>query len=284
MRTSSLGRTGGILALVTVAALALTGCVDVTYNVSVNPDSTVSGSLVLEVNKQAAKVLGISSAADLDSKIKSGELSSQTEAEVVSNCAATETDDSLALNCAFSNLEVSDISKDWSLTTEGDSATLHLVSNASAGMTSLPTDMGLGTATVNITFPGAITAVTGEHASQTGTSTVVVSSDISEPIDVTVTGVVATGASIMWLIYLGLGLLAVIVVAALVLVLRRGSAGAATSAANEDAAALEAGAAPAIEAAAPAVEAAPAMPELQAGDAPDASGSGDGDTPSTPQA
>ncbi|MFA7323966.1 MAG: hypothetical protein WC005_06370 [Candidatus Nanopelagicales bacterium] len=218
-------RVGAVATVMVAAAFVLSGCMDVTYSVNVNPDSTVSGSIVLDVDKQAASLLGITSAADLDTKLKSGDLTDETQSPVLGSCAASESSESLTLRCSFESLPVTDVSEDWSLTSEGDLATLHIVSNATAGDSGLPTDASLGTATMTVTFPGEITNVTGDHATTTSPNSVTIKSDISQPIDVSITAGMTAGGSMMWLVYVLLGVLALVVVAILVVVLRRGSKG-----------------------------------------------------------
>ena len=72
--TQALRRFGGMLVLAGLAAVVLSSCMNVNYTLVANPDATVSGTLQLQVAKEAASMLGIATAEDLESQLKSGEL------------------------------------------------------------------------------------------------------------------------------------------------------------------------------------------------------------------
>jgi len=242
-------RKSAILAMVGgVALMTLSACINITYTLNVNPDATLSGTVQLAVSKQAASVLGISSAEDLNSQLKSGQLSDQTSSKALDDCTGSQDADNLVLSCTIANAQASDIEQGWSMTVDGDMATFHAVSQAPSTDSS-PIDIpGLSqnSFTFTLTFPGEISSVTGDGAVQSGPNTVTVKSTLDKPVDFTVVGSLGSSTPMIW-IYLLLAVVAVLAVGFLAYVLRTGS-----RKKDEGTPALDAAAVPAaIEAPAP---------------------------------
>ena len=226
MTKTRVRRTSFFAGVAAFALVTLSGCINVTYTLSVNPDATLSGKVQLAVTKQAASILGITDANDLNEKMKSGQLSDETPSKAVDNCTASEDATNLILNCTLNNAQASDLNEDWTMTVNGDTATFHAVlgDSSSAESAGLP-GFSTGGYDLTLTYPGPISSVTGDRAVKTGPNTVTVKGALDEPLDITVVGSLSSGSSSMLWIYLLLGVLAIIAIAVLVFVLRAGSRG-----------------------------------------------------------
>ena len=82
-------RAAALAAACVGAAFLLTACIDVNASVDVNADATASGSLEMVLQKQAASVLGVNSADDWATQVKSSETQNDPN---LGDCAAGETD------------------------------------------------------------------------------------------------------------------------------------------------------------------------------------------------
>ncbi len=217
-------RSSFVAAVAGFALVTLSGCINVTYSLSVNPDATLSGKVQLAVAKQAASILGITDANDLNEKMKSGQLSSETPTNVVNDCTASEDATNLILDCTFENAKASDLNDAWTMTVDGDTATFHAVlgDSTSAEAAGLP-GIDAGGYDLTLTYPGPITSVTGDRAVQSGPNTVTVKGSLDQPLDLTVVGSLSSGSSSMLWIFILLGALAIIAIAVLAFVLRSGS-------------------------------------------------------------
>jgi hypothetical protein len=228
--------------------VTLSGCVNVTYTLSVNPDASLSGKVQLAVTKQAASILGITDANDLNEKMKSGQLSDETPSKAVDDCTASEDATNLILNCTLDNAQASDLNEAWTMKVNGDTATFHAVlgDSTSAESAGLP-GFSTGGYDLTLTYPGPISSVTGDRAVKSGPNTVTVKGTLDQPLDITVVGSLSSsGSSSMLWIYVLLGALAVLAIAVLIFVLRTGSRG---PKADAQAAIETTSEAPAIEAA-----------------------------------
>ncbi len=217
-------RTSFVAAVAGFALVTLSGCINITYNLSVNPDATLSGKVQLAVAKQAASILGIKDANDLNDKMKSGQLSNETPTSVVNDCTASEDATNLILNCTFENAKASDLNEAWTMTVNGDTATFHAVlgDSTSGEAAGLP-GIDAGGYDLTLTYPGPISSVTGDRAVQSGPNTVTVKGSLDQPLDLTVVGSLSSGSSSMLWIFILLGVLAIIAIAVLAFVLRSGS-------------------------------------------------------------
>ena len=96
--TQALRRFGGMLVLAGLAAVVLSSCMNVNYTLVANPDATVSGTLQLQVAKEAASMLGIATAEDLESQLKSGELTQGGNPKILDSCVPGSDDTYIILN------------------------------------------------------------------------------------------------------------------------------------------------------------------------------------------
>lgn len=252
MTNTGVRRTSFFAGVAAFALLTLSGCINVTYTININPDASLSGTVQLAVTKQAASILGITDADDLNEKLKSGQLSEEMPTKAVDNCTASEDATNLILNCKLENAQASDLNEAWTMTVNGDTATFRAVlgDSSSAEAAGLP-GFSTGEYDLTLTYPGPISSVTGDRAVKTGPNTVTVKGTLDEALDLTVVGSLNSGSSSMLWIYVLLGALAVGAIALLVFVLRAGSGG------------PKADAQPAIdsESQVPAIEATPETPE-----------------------
>jgi hypothetical protein len=148
--------------------------------------------------------------------------------DVGKDCASSEDETNFILTCTITNAKASDIDEGWSMTTEGDTASLRVVANldqaaaeTDPGAFEMP-DMNMGSYNFTINFPGKITKVTGTGAKQTSDTTVVAKGGLNETIDFTVTGSTSSGSGLPWWSYLVIGLIAGAVVVAIIGLVRRG--------------------------------------------------------------
>ncbi|MDO9485068.1 MAG: hypothetical protein Q7K25_03295 [Actinomycetota bacterium] len=213
-----------IASMAALGLVALSGCMNINYSLNVNADATLSGSIELSVAKQAAGILGIDSPEDLNSKLRSGDLTDQAAAENLQSCVSSEDAENYILKCQITNATASDISENWSMTTDGDIATFSATSDASANSSSVDLPgISQGGFELTLTFPGEISSVTGEGAVKTGPNTVTSKGSLEDSMNITVVGSLNDGSSSMLWIYILLGVLALAAIAVLGFVLRSGS-------------------------------------------------------------
>lgn len=212
-------RSGGMLALAGLAVVILTSCMNVNYTLVVNPDATVSGTLQLQVAKEAASMLGIATAEDLESQLKSGELTDAGSSKVLDNCVSGSDDTYIILNCGVTNAPLTDIDDGWSLVREGD--TLVMDVKTDSGATGEESSVDLGEVTITVTFPGDIISVEGNGVSKTAPDTIVAKGSIDETLDFTVIAAAsgASGFNPIWILLAGF--IVVIGGLALLLLIRR---------------------------------------------------------------
>ncbi|CAB4832342.1 MAG: hypothetical protein F2763_05390 [Actinobacteria bacterium] len=228
MKFQSSRRIVGFTAAMGLVVGLLSACMSLDYVLNVNADSTMSGTLKVAIAKQAASVFGLTSADDLLNEADSGDATSGMGLDVTKDCASSEDETNFILTCTFVNAKASDIDDGWSMTTEGDTASLHVVSNIDQAAAEtdpaafeMP-DMNMGSYNFTINFPGKITKVTGTGAKQTSDTTVVAKGGLNDTIDFTVTGSTSSGSGLPWWSYLVIGLIAGAVVVAIIGLVRRG--------------------------------------------------------------
>lgn len=221
-----LGRVAGLTTAMGLVVGLLSGCLSLDYALNVNADSTLSGTLKIAIAKEAASTLGINSADDFLEGVNSGEVTSGMGLNVAEDCVPSESESDLILACTITNAKASDIDEGWSMTTDGDSATLRVVSNVDEAAAVEPEtiempDFNLGSYTFVINFPGPITSVSGTGVTQTSETSMVAEGGLSETIDFTVTGSTSTSNGLPWWSYLVIGLIAGAVVVAVIGVVQR---------------------------------------------------------------
>lgn len=235
MRTIAPRRLNRRLALVTVGALAvvsLTGCLSMTADVNVNSDAKASGSLAIGLQKQAANMLGMTDLDSFSSGITSEGSDSAGSVLTTGECTASETDTDFVYTCAFSEQAFTDPADGpWTITKSGEEITFALVNAGSEGLTGgedaadLTGGASMGDLTVNVTFPGEITSVTGTMVEKTSDTTATIKGPMADVFEVTIvskaSGAGGGGIGTILLI-VGLVLLAIIVIAVVVALLMRG--------------------------------------------------------------
>ena len=235
MKVQSLRQAVGFTAAMGLVVGLLSACMSLDDVLNVHADSTMSGTLKVAIAKEAASVLGLTSADDLLNEADSGDATSGMGLDVAKDCASSEDETNFILTCTITNAKASDIDEGWSMTTDGDTATLHVVANLDQATAEtdpaafeIP-DMNMGSYNFTINFPGKITKVTGTGAKQTSDTTVVAKGGLNETIDFTVTGSTSSGSGLPWWSYLVIGLIAGAVVVAIIGLVRRGKKDEATS-------------------------------------------------------
>jgi hypothetical protein len=227
VKAQRLGRVAGLTAAMGLVVGLLSGCLSLDYALNVNADSTLSGTLKVAIAKEAASTLGLNSADDFLEGVNSGEVTSGMGLNVAEDCVPSESESDLILACTITNAKASDIDEGWSMTTDGDTSTLRVVSNVDEAAAAadpetieMP-DINLGSYTFVINFPGPITSVSGTGVTQTSETSMVAQGGLSETIDFTVTGSTSTSNGLPWWSYLVIGLIAGAVVVAVIGVVQR---------------------------------------------------------------
>jgi cytochrome c-type biogenesis protein CcmH/NrfG len=98
-----------MLAVAALAVAVLSSCMNINYSLVANPDATVSGTLQLQVAKEAASMLGITTAEDLATQLKSGELTDAGDSKVLDNCVPGSDETYIVLDCGVTNAPLTDI-------------------------------------------------------------------------------------------------------------------------------------------------------------------------------
>jgi hypothetical protein len=225
----SLTRTFGIAAGGAAALLALTGCLSISADMSINADATGSGTFAINLQKQAGKLMGMT---DLES-FKSGLNQDTTPGagDMIQNakCEPSETAEDFVLTCTYSNAEFTKPDQLWTIKKANDQILFQMKNAPSAGadagqLTDLLGGGSLGDVTVNVTFPGPIQSVTGAGATKTSDTTATVKGSMTDSYDVTITSATSSGPPIGMIIgiVIGLLLLAAIVVGLILFLVSRG--------------------------------------------------------------
>lgn len=219
------------------ALFLLTACIDVNADVTVNSDATGTGTFELVLQKQAASMLGITSADQLGTQIASEDSGGIPG---MGNCTSGENDAGYTYSCTFTNVAFTNGDGPWTITKSGDTITFAMKGNATGDLASaeasaspsasddLSTLLGgasLGTMTVKVAFPGPISSVSGSGVEQTSDTSATISSDLSKTVDVSITAAASSGgslsASMIIVLLVALAVLVLIVVVVIVMVSRR---------------------------------------------------------------
>jgi hypothetical protein len=227
VKVQRLGRVAGLTAATGLVVGLLSGCLSLDYALNVNADATLSGTLKVAIAKEAASTLGINSADDFLEGVNSGEVTSGMGLNVAEDCVPSESESDLILACTIANATASDIDEGWSMATDGDTATLRVVSNVDEAAAAVEPeiiempDINLGSYTFVINFPGPITSVSGTGVTQTSETSMVAEGGLGDTIDFTVTGSTSSSVGLPWWSYLVIGLIAGAVVVAIIGVVQR---------------------------------------------------------------
>lgn len=233
MKTISSRRLSRVLAAGAVGALAvltLSGCLSMTANLSIDSDAQTSGTFAIGLQKQAASLLGMKDLDTFTSGITSPDVS-EGSGDLLStgDCVASETDAEFVYTCTLTDQDLTTPDNPWTVTKSDDTITFHMVNQATSAEATDELLQGgaLGDLTVNVTFPGEITSVTGDHVTKNSDTTITVAGSLSDAVDVTVTSKAtgSGGGTSKVLLIIGIAVLALIVIALVVFlaVRRKGS-------------------------------------------------------------
>jgi hypothetical protein len=226
-RPRAIRRFAALAGACALAVATLTGCLSINADVTISPDATGTGTFSFALQKQAASFMGITDLAAFEKTASSGDLSG-AGAKELKDCKTSETDTDFVYTCSFDNQEFTTADGLWTITKEGNAIVFHVVSKAQGGTqasdaTALLGDASLGDVTINVTFPGPITAVTGAGAEKTSDTTAKITGSMTDTIDVTITGDASSSMplSTILVVVVALAVLALIIVVLVVLLMRR---------------------------------------------------------------
>lgn len=202
---------GARRAVATAAAAALVavtaaGCVSMDTNLSLDARGNADGGLEAAVDKQAASMLGIASldsfeqqmTSDLDSDFAES-LAGQADMEF------SETDTSYVVRANLSGVALTE--EDFRAGVDGEQVYFHFENEGDdSGM-----DLEMGSLTVEVTFPGPVTEVTG--AEQVDEDSIRYSGSFSDAVVIDARSDIAAAPVAL---YVGLGVLGVLLVGGLV--------------------------------------------------------------------
>ncbi len=172
-----------------VVVLALSGCLSMTANLTIDSEAQTTGTFAIGLQKQAAGLLGMKDLDTFSSGITSPDVSNGTgDLLTTSDCTPSETDTEFVYTCSLTDAELTSTENPWTVTKDGDSITFHMVNQATADQTADELLQGgsLGALVVNVTFPGEITSVTGDFVTKNSDTSITVSAALSDQVDVTV--------------------------------------------------------------------------------------------------
>jgi hypothetical protein len=218
-------RSAGLVAVAAMAMLVLTACLNVTYNLTVNSDATVSGTLQAQISKQVLNGLGVTSKDQLTQSLTSGDVQTGVNADVAKSCKTDEDATNFTITCTVDHVQATDLNEAWSLTKADGNLTLHVVSDnqATAGDQSVMPDMNLGDFSFTATFPGPISSITGAGATKVDDNTVTVKGTLSDSFDVTVVADAEPPSSAKTIVIIVVAALIVLAILAIIIfAVRRG--------------------------------------------------------------
>lgn len=189
-------------AVVAVIGLAfvLSGCINRTAELSINSDGTFSGTERIEISKQAASLLGITSLDALKSGAASGLQGTADPADECPDISYGETDTAYTIVCKFDSTQRT--SGDVTAQRSGETISFAFTQDGSG--TNTPDTSGMPTGEVGvldftISFPGSVQTITGTSASKVtriDDNTVQIKGTATEQIDVAVTSSIDSGISL----------------------------------------------------------------------------------------
>ena len=213
-----------------LAVLTLSGCLSVNAAVDINSDAKASGTFAVGVEKQAAQMLGMTDLAAFEAGLQNPDMTAGSGDLLSGDCTSSETDTEFVYTCKFTDTDfsASGTENPWTITKDGDAITFTMVNEGSTGDDASADLLGggsLGTITVNVTFPGEITSITGEKVTKTSDTSATVSAAASDPVNVTITSKSSGGgggAIGKILLIAGIALLVIIVIALIAFLVMRG--------------------------------------------------------------
>lgn len=223
---SRLMRAAALTGVGALAAVTLAGCIKVEADVTVAPDATASGTFGFELQKDAAGFLGISDAETFSSQLESGELAEEDGLQSFQDCEASETETGYLYSCAFADETFTDPTGLWTIDKE-DSTIVFRMANEGQGDEGMDLGLGdtsMGSISVDVTFPGAITSVSGDGVTQTSDTSASIQSSMTESFDVVIRsedGASGLTPAMLAVVLVAAGVIALIIIVAVVLISRR---------------------------------------------------------------
>lgn len=215
-------RIASLVGACALLAVTLTGCLKVDADLTINSEAQGTGTVGFELQKEAAGFMGISDLAAFENSVTTGDLS-DTGLGSLATCETSETDLAYVYTCSFADQPFTDSSDMWTIAKSGDTVTFHMVNAGQSGTdgadsAALLGDSSLGSVNVKVTFPGAITELTGSAATKTSDTTATISGTFTDPLDVTITSEAGSGGPKIAALLVVLGALAVVVLIVIVIV------------------------------------------------------------------
>lgn len=223
-------RVAGIAVAGVLSMLALTGCLSINADMTITSDAKGTGTFALSLQKQAAKLLGITDLTTFTSGIKQDDTSPGMLKSAT--CKASETSDNYVYTCSFTDETFTKSDELWTINKSGNTIVFAMKNNPSSSATNgqnadLLGGGSLGDVTVNVTFPGTIQSVSGTGATKTSDTTATVKGAMTDSFDVSIVSATSSGPPIGLIIAIvaGVLILIAIVVALIWFLMRRRSKG-----------------------------------------------------------
>ena len=232
-RPRTLTRIVALTGACALAVVSLTACLNIEADVAIDSQAKGTGTFTFALQKQAATFLGMTDLNSFKSGLTEQDMTAQG-GDILSsdNCTASEDAENFIYACTFADAEFTEDTGPWTITKEGESIVFHMKNEGSeapeAGasadpMAGLLGGGSMGEITVNVTFPGPITAITGAGATKNSDTTATISGSMTDTLDVTITSEAAAKANTGLIIAGVIGLLvAIVLVIGLVLLIMRG--------------------------------------------------------------
>ena len=206
-------------AVLAASALALTACLDVDADITVNPDATATGNMTVAISSEFSGLLGLASGNDLVEQIEQGVLDGAEGVDDL-DCSPLDRDGAVAMNCTFENMAFDETDDLWNIYA-GDDGTVTFVTTSGEEVTEEDAgllgdlDFDFGGYTISVEMPGTITSVEGTNVEQTSESTFRVEAGLDDNFDVIVTSEDGSGSFptylILLLIIVALGVIALVI-------------------------------------------------------------------------
>lgn len=218
----SVKRVSGLLAILTVSVVTLTGCLTVDADVTVNSDASATGEINLEVSSEFAGLIGATSSEEFVTLLQSGEIEGAESAAGFDDCEPLEVKDGVAVKCSFVNLAFTDPEGLWNISSDQNSVTFNSKQGEqeSTDNALLPEGIIGGGYAIRVTMPGSITSISGDAATKTSDNTFEISSSLTDAFDVSVTSENGSASSSPLWIFLLAGAAIIVIVLVIFLMLR----------------------------------------------------------------
>lgn len=173
------------------SALALTGCLDVDADLTVNQDATATGEMTIAISSEVSGFLGLASGVDLVDQLQQGALEGAEGVEDL-NCQPAEREGAVAMTCTFENQIFDQADDIWNIYA-GDDGTVTFVSTSGEAIEEEDAglfgdlDFDFGGYNITVEMPGPITSVEGTNVKQTSDTSFEIQAGLNDTFDVVVT-------------------------------------------------------------------------------------------------